>query len=106
MIPTIGKKNIGISLKFAVKDSKGAPVDLSNSTVTITISPNTMQTSARRCNLPCNIDDPLGGAVSYMTTVDDFTLGGVMYSLQLTMTQLNGNSYTSSITKIACLDTL
>jgi hypothetical protein len=106
MIPTIGKKNVGVKLTFTIRDSAGVPVKLYGAVVTMTLAPNTAQKAYMQSNLLCTVDDPENGVVSYLTKEADFSQGGYMYSAQLTASFPNGNKYTSSLVKIACLDTL
>jgi hypothetical protein len=106
MIPTIGKNNVGVKMTFTIRDSAGKPVNLFGTTVTMTLAPNTAQKAYKQSNLLCTIEDAVNGVVSYLTKEGDFTQGGYMYSTQHTVTFPNGNKYTSSLTKIACLDNL
>lgn len=106
MTPIIGMKNVGVPLKFTVKDPSGAIINLTGCTVTMTLVPDSPLYGSKQPNIPLTILNGPSGLVTRVTDGTEFVYGNIFYLIQLTVVYPNGNSLTSNVGKLFCQSTL
>lgn len=105
MIAQATQGDVGVPLRFSVKDNKGAVVNLTGGTATLLMFPTVPINGGGVSTYSATITDPLNGVATYTTTGNEFPVGNIKYQMQIKVV-VGGQTLSSDIVEIFVRPTL